>query len=209
MVDLGVLIRKLDGEYRIWIPYLFWFCMGSSFTIFDEIHIYFGIMDHSNNIVHQLFPPWFSPNYGVGGLLFYFFHSLYFPKKRLSIAGGNEFPLSLLIKQIVLGIFVYLLSGLLCGRGLENTIWPFVCGVSLIIIAGLNSNIFLPPVLWFTIISCSIGVGFEWFMSYQSFGFKHGVCPSLSCLGTNVSMSWLPAIYSVACSFMHRIILGE
>lgn len=48
-----------------------WGFLGSLISGFDEFHIYSGLMNHDNNYVMKIFPWWFSPNYFVGGMLFY------------------------------------------------------------------------------------------------------------------------------------------
>lgn len=203
------LLKQDDGFYRLWVPCLFWFCMANGFTIMDQVHVYFEIMDHSTNIVHHTFPIWFSPNYGVGGILFYLTYSYFFPQiERQSISGGKKLNINLLMQQIFMGVLAYVSTGLFCGRGFENSVFPFLTGACLLIFCEWNARIFESPTIWFVLIASSIGVGFEWIMSYQTFGFKHGLCPSLACLGTNISLSWLPQIYMAAAAFMHKIIQG-
>lgn len=203
------IIEDKEGNFRTWIPFAFWFCLGSAATILDQIHVYFGIMDHSNNIIDDVFPIWFSPSYGIGGILFYAVHLFFFPRiKREGIAGGKPIDPLHFIFQIAMGIFCYLVTGLLCGRGFENTAWPFLVGLSLLSFCQSNTRVSERPTLDFCLICASIGVGFEWFMGSQPFGFKHGLCPSISCLGTSVSLSWLPFLYMTAACFVHKIVVG-
>lgn len=99
-------------KYNI-IGFITWFIIGGSFTIFDELHIKSGIIEHNNfdfvnnqnvdsiinsnisdvrhaNVVHNNFPFFFSPNFAFAGLIFYTIHKIIFGINSNNIFGGKD-----------------------------------------------------------------------------------------------------------------------
>lgn len=186
--------------------YLIWFFIGASFTILDEIHIYYEIMDHSTNIISQNFPSFFSPSYGLAGLIFFILYQFFFLTKGKSLITFEK-NVWIYVIQTLIAVFCYFLTGLLCGKGNENTWNPFYCSAIILLICHMNAKIFTDLRRFLFCCSCAlIGCGFEWIMGHMSFGFKHGLCPSFSCLGTNISLSWLPFLYFCSSCFMMKVL---
>lgn len=192
-----------------WLPYLMWGLIGALWTGFDELHIANGVMNHSNNWVHQNFPWWFSPNYFVGGLLFYSIHRFFWPTQRYHALGGKIVPLWFFIKRCIIAAGLYVLTYFLCGTDHKDSPFPFLCGAICAAVAfySIPQYQLRDPRLWRYLLICTtIGTGFEWLNSYLSFGFSYGVCPSRSCLGAPVALSWLPFLHMNAAVLVHVMI---
>lgn len=196
------------------IPYLSWFLIGGMTTFMDEIHIYFNIIDHSDNFIHKTFPFFFSPNYAIGGLLFYHFYILFTDFKNQiikdeneSFLGGKSFNLKHFIKQFFIMLNCYSLTGLLGSDYFSDTIISFITPIILISISYFNTpNLFRKDKIGFLASSIILGTSFEFIMGLLPIGFKYKICPSMSCLYSPIPILWLPCLYLCACSFIHSIL---
>jgi len=147
-----------------------------------------------------------------------------------SITGGNPISLGKWIFLILRFCLAYLVTALLGGFGWQHSPVNFLCSIFLVALAfpdiwfifkhqheevsrsdvshssrpyfsnkRTSSRLML---FMFFLIVVITGVATEWMLVNTSFGFSYRACPSLSCLGTSVPMSWLPFLYMHCALFM-------
>jgi len=201
-----------------------WGLVGGSFTILDELHIHAGITRHENNVIAQKFPAFFSPNYAAGGIAFYLLYvtilGIPFAGKNMSrsIIGGHSISWGLFTFEWIKFSLSYLITTLLGGYGNEHTFLPFITPVLLLLLASPNllkmyrisarhhpEYIFIRFLIFILAVMCT-GTAAEWLLCSSGNMFSYGVCPSVSCLGAKVALSWLPFLYMSAAIFVHSVL---
>jgi hypothetical protein len=171
---------------------LLWGCIAGFLASFDQFHLASGLMNHADNWVDKVFPWWLSPNYMVGGFLFYLLFHFMFEGRN----GSNSKALIVIspiqtVLVVVQHCLVYAISFFLCNYkivyvdhneipypNLPFVIFQLYSGV-LFIQTLLSKKEYaqqFEKILLYCIICATLGLSFEWLSSILPFGFKHQPC---------------------------------
>lgn len=188
---------------------LMWGVYGGLYTMFDEVHTYIGIMDHSQNWVHDY--PFFrimSPNFMLGGMMFFLIF-VFFSQKPLShftlfrveFVGTKDTPKKML-QSFIMSIFIYA-SSVVIYKWIDPSMVLF--GVFLAILRMIKWRSNIPLFIWAIAI---VGTGAEFIFTYfmPKTTFSYNVCqPDNSCVFLSVPF-WLFQIYEIAGNCVEYIL---
>jgi len=191
-------------------------------TGLDGLHEVAGVTEYPNKewIGNSFGTKLFSPIYCTASLVFYAMHvwlvgipSNIKHVNHQGLLGGHCLDLIKVLYTLLRFTVAYGLTALLGGFGNQHTFLPFIC-------VGLLLALAFHPVLkcWnhcpkfgfvkFLSVVVVCGVAFEW-MAVANGGFKYGSCPSISCIGTPVALSWLPFLYLHAGIAVHELMTNH
>lgn len=192
---------------------IFWTLVAGVLASFDQFHLASGLMNHQDNWVDKVFPWWLSPNYMIGGLLFYLLFEYLFPA---AVKPKHMFCLHIVDSIIVATqhCLVYAISFFLCNYKIiyvdHNEVpYPNLPFVIFHLYAGtlfyqtLKSNRLYwqlkSQILLYCTLCAALGLSFEWISSFLPFGFKHQPCfespAHWTCANTSVALLWLYWVY--------------
>ena len=182
-----------------------WGLLGSLISGFDEFHIFSGLMNHDNNYVMKLFPWWFSPNYFIGGMLFYILFTLIC--NNCNWNQSPKFDWKRILCCFIL-LFTYPLSGYLCHynqNDIENDTRFFIFNIVAIYIFILIIKIMkfeerIFSIYLYCFYATILGCLFEILNSMApNSTFYHQPCFGESkhwtCEGFPIAIFWLPLLY--------------
>lgn len=179
---------------------LIWGVLGSLISGLDEFHIYSGLMNHDNNWVMKWFPWWFSPNYFIGGIIFYLlFSSICENCNHTKFKSSTKRFISCLLL-----VSTYPISGFLCFYHNPNDIHfqafnLIALAIFAFVIGWMKFEKHIANIIFYCFCCALVGLVFESSSSLNpDSGFYHQPCfgtKHWSCLGLPVTVYWLPFLY--------------